>query len=140
MPAKHIQIHSNNINIMAKIDKKILLVEDDEDFRFILQKKFELEGFTIITAKDGQEGISMTEKEKPDLIFSDMLIPKIDGATMAKKIREKNAAVPIIFLTIMKDVNSTLEAQKSGQYDYLIKADTRIADIVEKAKAELGIR
>lgn len=124
---------------MTKRNKKILIVEDDEDFIYILEKKFTAEGFSIFTAKDGQEGIAVAEKEKPDLILSDMLMPKMDGITMAKKIRESNATVPIIFLTNMKDTDYTNNIQKSDNFDYLIKSNVRINDIINKTKAKLGL-
>src|SRR3989344_5966285 len=117
--------------------KKILIVEDDEDFSYILQKKFEAEGFSVIIAKDGEEGAMAAEKEKPDLILSDMLMPKMDGLAMAKKIKETNTKVPIIFLTNIKDVSYTENIKKSDNFEYLIKSDTRINEIVEKAKSKL---
>lgn len=120
--------------------KRILIVEDDEDFVFILEKKFILEGFSIIKAKDGQEGIDITKREKPDLILSDMLMPKIDGLAMAKKIREFNKSVPIIFLTNIKNEEYSPRMQKSHHFYYLIKADTNINQIVQKAKSKLGIK
>lgn len=124
---------------MAKLNKKVLIVEDDEDFVFILQKKFTTEGFNIVTAKDGEEGVSVTEKEKPDLIISDMLMPKMDGVAMATKIREFNKEVPIIFLTNIKDADRPSDTKVPDGIDYIIKADTRIDDIVQKAKTKLGI-
>ena len=124
---------------MNKTNKKILIVEDDEDFLYILQKKFTMEGFSIVSANDGEDGIIAAEKEKPNLILSDILMPKMDGITMAKKIREVNASVPIILLSNIKDVDYTKGAQKSGQFDFLIKSDTRINEIVEKVKAKLGL-
>lgn len=124
---------------MTKINKKILIVEDDEDFLYILEKKFTTEGFSVVTAKDGQEGIAVAEKEKPDLILSDMLMPKIDGITMAKKIRESNATVPIIFLTNIKDTRYAA-VQESGEFDYLIKSNVRINDIINKTKVKLGLQ
>jgi two-component system OmpR family response regulator len=124
---------------MTKLNKKILIVEDDEDFLFIIKKKFTMEGFSIIDAKDGEEGAATAEREKPDLILSDMLMPKMDGEAMAKKIREFNAKVPIIFLTNIKNTDYTADVQKSNNVDYLIKSDTRIDDIVAKAKIKLGI-
>ena len=124
---------------MTKINKKILIVEDDEDFLYILEKKFTTEGFSDVTAKDGQEGIAVAEKEKPDLILSDMLMPKIDGITMAKKIRESNATVPIIFLTNIKDTRYAA-VQESGEFDYLIKSNVRINDIINKTKVKLGLQ
>jgi DNA-binding response OmpR family regulator len=121
------------------INKKILIVEDDEDFLFILEKKFTMEGFSIVVAKDGQEGIVMADKEKPDLVLSDVLMPKMDGIVMARKIREVDAQVPIILLTNIKDSEITIGVQKSGEFDYLVKSDTRINEIVDKVKTKLGI-
>ena len=124
---------------MDTINKKILIVEDDEDFVFILEKKFTTEGFLVVTAKDGQEGIAAVEKEKPDLIISDMLMPKIDGMGMAKKIRETNPSVPIIFLTNIKDDNYIASFKESDHLEYLIKSNTSIDDIIAKSKITLGI-
>jgi|SRR3989344_7074987 len=124
---------------MPKIDKKILIVEDDEDFIFILEKKLTMEGFAILKAKDGLEGIKLAQEENPDLILSDMLMPGMDGIAMAKKIREFNADVPVIFLTNIKNPEYTPEMQKKDKFDYLIKANTKIGDIVNKAKAILGL-
>ena len=122
---------------MTKINKKILIVEDDEDFSFILEKRLTIEGFFVVIAKDGEDGVLVSEKEKPDLIFSDMLMPKMDGMAMAKKIRETNTKVPIIFLTNIKDVSYTENIKKSDNFEYMIKSDTRINEIVEKAKSKL---
>ena len=122
-----------------KINKKILIVEDDKDFLSILQIKFTAEGFSVVTAQDGEEGIRVAEKEKPDLIFSDVLLPKMDGLEMVKKIKESNNNTSIIFLTNIKDSEHMENARKLGDFDYLIKSDLRINDIVDKAKIKLGI-
>lgn len=119
-----------------KINKKILIAEDDKDFLAILQKKFDLNGFDIVVAENGEDAITVAEKEKPDLILSDVLMPKMDGLAMAKKVREFNKDVPIMFLTNLKD-DST--AERPSEFDYLIKSELRIDDIVTKAKTKLGI-
>ena len=124
---------------MEKIDKKVLIVEDDEDFLSILKIKFESEGFSVVTAENGEEGVSATEKEKPDLILSDVLMPRMNGMEMAKKIRETNKNVSIIFLTNIKDVDYTKNTEESGEFDYWIKSDMPIAEIVEKSKIKLGL-
>ncbi len=124
---------------MDTINKKILIVEDDEDFVFILEKKFTTAGFSVVTAHNGQEGIAAAEKEKPDLIISDMLMPKVDGMGMAKKIRETNPSVPIIFLTNIKDENYMASIKESDHLEYLIKSNTSIDDIIAKSKVTLGI-
>ena len=124
---------------MAQINKKILIVEDDKDFLFILQTKFTGEGFDVVTAENGEEGVEAAEKEKPDLIISDVLMAKMDGIEMAKKIREFDKEVLIIFLTNIKDVDYTKNIEKLGKSEYLIKSDIRISDIVDRVKINLGL-
>ncbi|OGZ69505.1 MAG: hypothetical protein A3D44_03760 [Candidatus Staskawiczbacteria bacterium RIFCSPHIGHO2_02_FULL_42_22] len=135
----HFVIQGLSKSIMNKVNKKVLIVEDDEDFIFILEKKFTMEGFSVLKAKDGEEGMAVAKKEKPDLVITDILMPKMDGIVMAKKIRETDPDVPIIFLTNIKDVDYTIPVQKSDKFEYLIKSDTRIDDIVAKAKATLKV-
>jgi len=120
---------------MAKKKKKILIVEDDEDFLSILKMKFKKEGFLVVTATDGIMGLTEAESEKPDIIVSDMLLPKMEGLEMAKKIREFNPKLPILFLTNLKE---TEEIKKANDFEYLIKADLTINDIITKVKEKLG--
>jgi len=124
---------------MEKTKKKILIVEDDEDFLFILQKKFTDAGFAVVTAQDGEGGAESAEMERPDLILSDVLLPKINGTEMAKKIKAAKIDLPIIFLTNLKDVDAINQEIKSSGYDCLIKSDLHIEDIVTKVKKKLKI-
>lgn len=122
-----------------KINKKILIAEDDKDILFILQKRFELEGFSIVPAKDGEEAVTLAKSEKPDLIISDILMPKLNGLEMAEKIKEFNKDIRIMFLTNIKDPEYISKIEKSENFDYLIKSELRIDEIVEKIKASLGV-
>ncbi len=124
---------------MEKTNKKILIVEDDKDFLFILQKKFTDEGFFVITAQDGEAGLNIAEMERPDLILSDILLPKIGGIEMADKIKGLNIGAKVIFLTNLNDTDDIGKKIKSSGYKYLIKSESRIDDIVSKAKKELKI-
>jgi len=124
--------------MVKKINKKVLIVEDDEDFLSILKIKFESEGFSIISAADGEKAIEVAEQEKPDLILSDVLLPKVNGIEMAKKIKESNKNIVVVFLTNLTDVSYTDEIKKSG-FGYLVKSDLKISDIVEKVKVKLGV-
>ena len=110
------------------------------EFLSILKIKFANEGFSVVTAVDGEEGISVAEEEKPDLILSDVLMPRMDGIEMAKKIRESNKNLPIMLLTNIKDNDDTRKAEKTGDFDYLVKSDLRINDIVGKVKIKLGLK
>lgn len=124
---------------MEKINKKILITEDDKDLLSILVTKFTDEGFSVVTAGNGEEGIMAAEKEKPDLIISDVLMPKMDGVEMARKIKESNNDVPIIFLTNIKDIDYMNDIKIPTKFDYLIKSDLKINDIIDKVKAKLGL-
>ncbi|MCX6718578.1 MAG: response regulator [Candidatus Staskawiczbacteria bacterium] len=124
----------------AGAGKKILIVEDDKDILFIFKTKFTGEGFSVVIAQDGEEGANVAEKEKPDLILADILLPKMDGLAMAEKIKKSNNTAKIIFLTNMKDTEYINNIKKSGEFDYLIKSDLRIEDIVDKVKIKLGLK
>ena len=125
---------------MTKTSKKILIVEDDTNFVSILKQKFEEEGFITVTAEDGKEGLGVSEKEKPDLIISDVLLPLLDGTDMVEKIKENNANLPIIFLTNVKDANCSDAIKGLKNIDYLIKSDVHLDDIVKRAKKLLKMK
>lgn len=125
---------------MAKINKKILIAEDDPNFVVILKQKFTEEGFSVLTAEDGKEAVILAEKELPDLIISDVLLPSLNGIEMAKKIKSKHPDLPIIFLTNIKDPAYSEIIEKLKKVDYLIKSDIRLDDIVKIAKKRLGIK
>lgn len=123
-----------------KINKKILIVDDDSDILDIYKKRFELEGFSVVMAKDGEEAVAMAENENPDLIMADILLPLMDGITMAEKIKERNKDAKIIFLTNVKDGEYADKIEKDGGFDYLVKADSNMEQIVERVKAKLGVK
>lgn len=125
---------------MAETSKKILIVEDDEDFISILKMKFNHEGFSVVVARNGEEGVAMAEKEKPDLIISDVLMPQMDGLEMAKKIKEKNNSALIVFLTNTKDLDYKDNMNKVSEFEYWIKSDIRIGDIVDMVRNKLGLK
>lgn len=126
---------------MAKSNphKKVLIVEDDPNFLIILQKKFESGGFAVACAEDGKDCIEMIEKEKPDMIVSDVLLPRMDGVEMAQKIKERGISVPILFLSNLKDSEYDSRLKKVGKFECLLKSDIRIEDIVQKVKEMLNI-
>jgi DNA-binding response OmpR family regulator len=122
---------------MTKLNKKILIAEDDRSLLSALQEKFTKEGLSVVTAVDGEEGLTVAKKEKPDLLLLDIKMPKIDGITMARKLKEAGTDVPIIFLTNLDDVKHISDAIEVSKSDYLIKSDWDLDDIVKKVKAKL---
>lgn len=124
---------------MVKTNKKILVVEDDEDFLEILKINFKNNGISIITARDGEEGLILAEKEKPDLILSDILMPRMDGIEMAKRIKEKNTNIPIIFLTNVSSFNCMSKAIEIAPSSYIVKSNMSFDKIVAETKKKLGL-
>lgn len=123
---------------MAEINKKILIVEDDKDFLWILKQSLGSEGFFVATASDGQEGLIVAEKEKPDLILLDIIMPKMDGIETAKKLQEAKSGAIIIFLTNMKDEAHISKAMETvPNIEYIIKSDLSVSEIIDRVKARL---
>ena len=85
---------------MPQLGKKILIVEDEVVVALPLLDTLKKEGFDVIKAKDGEEGLAVALRDRPDLILLDILMPKMDGLTMMKKLRAENEwgkKAPIIF-------------------------------------------
>ncbi len=125
---------------MSKLNKKILIAEDDRSLLSALQEEFTDEGFSVVTALDGEEGLIVAKKEKPDLFLLDIKMPKIDGITMARKLKEAGTNAPIIFLTNLDDLKHISDATELGKFDYLIKSDWKISDIITKVKERLDLK
>ena len=106
---------------MEKDCKKILLVEDDQNFGAILKDYLMLNDFDVTLAKNGMEGFEKFKKDSYDLCILDVMMPYKDGYTLAKEIREKNKEVPLIFLTAKTMKEDVLKGYKAGADDYLNK-------------------
>jgi two-component system, OmpR family, alkaline phosphatase synthesis response regulator PhoP len=122
--------------------KKILFVEDEIAMLNALANKFKQEGFEIFTASDGEEGVKVALKEKPDLLMLDIIMPKLDGLGVIKEVRENakwGKDVPIIMLTNLSDPEHVSEAAKYGVYDFLVKTDWRLDEVVQMVRTKLGI-
>ncbi len=118
---------------------KILIVEDEEPMLKALSAKFEQEGFNVLQASDGEEGLKVALENKIDIILLDIILPKMDGMTMLKKLREdeRGADVPVILLTNLDYSVGVAKAMESGAYDYLVKTDWSLDDVVEKVREKL---
>ena len=106
---------------MDEIEKKILLVEDDPNFGTVLKDYLMMNDYAVVHAKNGMEGFEKFKKDDYDLCILDVMMPYKDGFTLAKEIREKNADVPIIFLTAKAMKEDVLKGYKVGADDYLNK-------------------
>lgn len=100
---------------------KILLVEDDQNFGDVLKSYLEMNDYEVNLATDGEMGLQEFKKSKYDLCILDVMMPKKDGFTLAKEIREKDKDTPIIFLTAKTLKEDILEGFKIGADDYISK-------------------
>lgn len=121
--------------------KKILIVEDDSFLLSALADSLIQAGFKVIKARDGEEGLAAAFREHPDLILLDIIMPKMDGATMLKKLRQdkKCVAIPVILLTNLSFGKEVEEAIKHGASDFLVKANWKIEDVIKKVKQRLSL-
>lgn len=121
------------------LKKKILIVEDDKSLRHALEEVISREGFIALVAKDGEEGLQLALKNHPDLILLDIIMPKMDGVKMLKKLREDSwgKTVPVLLLTNDSNPEHMRDALKDNAIDYLIKSDWEIKDVVKKIRSTL---
>jgi diguanylate cyclase (GGDEF)-like protein len=103
--------------------KKVLVVEDEEHMRALLKYNLVKENYDVDTAKDGFEGLEEVKKQKPDLIISDIMMPKMDGYEFCRTLREdpKNKTIPFIFLTAKGQLPDKVEGLRTGADDYITK-------------------
>jgi two-component system, cell cycle response regulator DivK len=101
----------------------ILLVEDDEETRYMMRLQLEERGYRIIEAEDGVEGVEMAEFETPDFILMDISLPRMDGFEATRKIRadERLAQVPVVAVTAHQETDFRQGAKESGFDAYVTK-------------------
>jgi DNA-binding response OmpR family regulator len=115
---------------------KILIVEDEEILLTALSEELKQEGFNVVGAKDGVEGVEMATKEKPDLVLMDLVMPRLDGIGALKQMKESAEIkdIPVVILTNLSDYDKISDALSLGAMDYLVKANYRLEDLVNKIK------
>jgi DNA-binding response OmpR family regulator len=99
----------------------VLLVEDDENLGFVTKDFLELSGFTVTLAVDGTQGLDFFYKNKYDIIILDIMMPHLDGFSVAESIRKKDKIIPIIFLTARTLKEDRIKGFRTGADDYITK-------------------
>ncbi len=100
---------------------KILFVEDEEDLNLIVADTLRGQGYEVITAADGVAGLNKFKSEGADVVVADVMMPKMDGFSMAKEIRKLSETVPLLFLTAKSTIDDVEEGFEIGANDYLKK-------------------
>lgn len=100
---------------------RILVIEDDHRISAVVKKGLTEDGFAVDTAFDGEEGQYLAEDESYDLIILDIMLPKVDGQTICKELREKRIKTPVLMLTAKTSIEDRVAGLDSGADDYLAK-------------------
>jgi len=100
---------------------KIILAEDEASLGMIVKESLETRNFEVLLAKNGEEALQFYENSDPDILVLDVMMPKKDGFTVAKEVRQNNKTIPIIFLTAKSQIKDVLEGFEHGGNDYLKK-------------------
>lgn len=120
---------------MEKI--KVLLVEDEQTLAMIIKDTLEGQGFLIQTAADGEEGLRLFFDLRPDVLVADVMMPRMDGFEMVRRIRQTDRRTPVLFLTARSAVNDVVEGFELGANDYL-KKPFGMQELIVRIKALMG--
>jgi two-component system response regulator RpaA len=108
---------------METLMNKILVVDDDVAINELIKVNLELEGYKVLQAQDGIKGFALAKQEIPSLIILDVMMPDVDGYTVAQRIRQNESTknVPILMLTALSELNNKVKGFNIGVDDYLVK-------------------
>lgn len=118
------------------MSNKILFVEDEEDLTLIVADTLRGQGYAVITAADGIEGLEKFKTEAADIVVADVMMPKMDGFTMAKEIRKLSPTVPLLFLTAKSTIDDVEDGFEIGANDYL-KKPFELRELIVRIKSLL---
>lgn len=120
--------------------KKILLVEDEEIIIDLLKRKLSQEGYEVLIARDGEEGLKKMKETKPDLILLDIIMPKKGGFEVMEEMNKdpELKEIPVIVISNSGQPVELDRAQKLGAKDWLIKTEFDPREVLEKVKKQIG--
>ncbi len=121
---------------------KIMLVEDDNSLREIYSIRLTAEGYTIVSAGDGEEALAVAVRERPDLVISDVMMPKISGFDMLDILRStpETKDIKVIMMTALSSEDQRIRGENLGADRYLVKSQVGIEDVVNAVHDVLGDR
>ena len=120
--------------------KTILFIEDEPALQKTFGDILKQEGYEMISALDGEEGLRLVTTANPDLILLDLILPKVHGFEVLKKLKEnpETKDIPIIVLTNLEAMGDVEKALELGATTYLVKADYSLEEVLQKIKKALG--
>jgi len=122
------------------MEKKILLIEDEELMIDLLQRKLTKEGYEILVARDGEEGLKVMREVRPDLILLDIIMPKMGGFEVMEEMGKNKELkkIPVIVISNSGQPVELDKAQKLGAKDWLIKTEFDPQEVVDKVIKQIG--
>ncbi len=122
------------------MEKKILVVEDEATLHKALVDVLGQAGYKTFSALDGAMGLELSQKEKPDLVLLDIILPKMDGFEVLKNIKgdKDTSSIPVLMLTNLGDMEDVQKALEYGANGYLVKADFHLDDVLRKVEEILA--
>ena len=115
--------------------KKILIAEDEQALSRVMNLKFTGSGYDVVLVEEGNSFLEIFDKENPDLVLLDLMIPGMDGFSILKEIKEvRKNNIPVIILSNLSQSEDKSKAKELGASDYFVKSDISISEIVEKVK------
>ncbi len=115
----------------------ILLAEDEHTLAMIIKDTLDGQGFHVTVASDGEEALRLYTADKPDVLVADVMMPRLDGFELVKRIRKHDQQTPVIFLTARSAVNDVVHGFEMGANDYL-KKPFGMQELIVRIKALLG--
>ncbi len=102
---------------------KVLVVDDEEDYRIIARDVLQAEGYEVRLACDGEEGLAAVRDSRPDVVLVDWMMPKLDGEAFCRRLREdvRSRSLPVLMLTVKQTADDELEALHFGADDFVTK-------------------
>ena len=115
---------------------KVLIVDDDQSFRTMLDKVLSAEGYTLLSAMSGEEAVQLVEQESPDLVLLDLGLPGIDGIEALTRIKKIDEQIEAIMITAQGSIESAVAAMKAGARNYITKSSEFNTDELRLLVAE----
>jgi two-component system alkaline phosphatase synthesis response regulator PhoP len=121
---------------------KIAIIEDDSTIQQMYRMKFEADGFDVLVADNGRDGIAIVQKSHPDMILLDLGMPEMSGDEALAEIRshEWGKTVPVIILTNLGEEEAPKHLRELGIHSYIVKANLTPKDVVTRVKDALGLK
>ncbi len=116
--------------------EKILFIEDEQALQKTIGDRLSQEGYEVISALDGEIGLNLAGIKNPDLILLDLILPKVQGLEVLKKLKESNKTkeIPVVVLTNLEEMEKVDKALELGATAYLVKTNYSLEEVVEKIK------